>query len=155
MAHRSGQPIDEALAALDETLFESNVLGPAEGRVGSASVDLDARIATADDEFASYQFGDDVRIVDSDNWDKTDLQDFTKIVYFENSDDAQGDTDSERLSFHVRFDDEGKVSEAYGLLMKTGAEIGRRGDSAAKMCEAQALTDVWTTADIPRGPRGG
>ncbi len=156
IAHRSGQPIDEALAALDEALSESNVLGPAEGRVGSASVDLDARIATADDEFASYQFGDDVQVVGSTGWDISDQGcELSNIVYIKNTADTQVDTDSERVSFQVRFDDQGNVSEAYGLLMETGAEIGQRGDSAAKMREAQALTDVRPTADIPRGPRGG
>ena len=156
MAHRSGQPIDEALAALDETFSESHVLSRVDNVVGSSSVDLDARTSTAYDELASYQFGDDVQVVGSTGWDISDQGcELSNIVYIKNTADKQVDTDSERVSFQVRFDDEGNASEVFGLLMETGAEIGRRGDSAAKMREAQALADVWTTADIPRGPRGG
>lgn len=89
-------------------------------------VGIDTREGLAEDALASYEFGDDVEVVGQDGWDSTDLNDFTKIVYVQ-ARDSDPDQDSERLSFHVRFDDMGQVSEAYALCMRTGSEVGSHG----------------------------
>jgi hypothetical protein len=83
------------------------------------------RESLADQEFEAYEFGDGVTVSESDNWDKNDPEDFTKIVYITCEGDLP-DADSERVSFHVRFNDDGTIDDAYGLLMRTGAEIGSR-----------------------------
>lgn len=77
----------------------------------------------ADDALSSYDFGAETTVVEHDGWDSTDLSDFTKIVYVE-SKEAESDADSERLSFHVRFDTQGQISDAYALCLRTGAEVG-------------------------------
>lgn len=87
--------------------------------------DLEKRVALADDEFEQYNFGEDVTVSAFEKWDKNDADDFTRIVYINGSDDGQ-DVDSERVSFHVRFNEDGSVGDAYGLLMKTGSDIGFR-----------------------------
>lgn len=90
------------------------------------------REALADAEFEQYQFGDDVTVSESDNWDKSDAADFTKVVYITCDGDAP-DTDSERVSFHVRFNADGSVDDAYGLLMRNGSDIGCRPADQAEM----------------------
>ena len=89
----------------------------------------DGRLMTqeklADDEFEHYDFGEGVQVCASDNWDKNDAHDFTKIVYVRFDDDAPNE-DSERVSFHVRFAPDGSVNDVYGLLMRNGSEIGSR-----------------------------
>lgn len=86
---------------------------------------IDPREALADAEFEQYEFGDGVTVSESDNWDRSEANDFTKIVYITCDDDAP-DADSEKVSFHVRFNTDGSVDDAYGLLMRTGADIGSR-----------------------------
>ena len=93
---------------------------------------IEQREALADAEFAQYQFGDAVTVSESDNWDKNDVADFTKIVYITCDDDAP-DADSERVSFHVRFNADGTVDDAYGLLMRNGSDIGLRHANLATM----------------------
>ena len=89
----------------------------------SLAADVAMRESLADEALANYQFGDGVTVVGSDNWCKDDIDDFTKIVYIM-GDEENPDSDSERVSFHVRFSETGCVSEAYGLLMRTGGDIG-------------------------------
>jgi hypothetical protein len=101
------------------------------------SSDMGARQTLADDAFASYAFGDDVVVVGSDNWCKDDPDDFTKIVYIE-GDDAGPDSDSERVSFHVRFTSAGAISEVYALLMRTGGDIGTPTSVLQAACEGMA-----------------
>ena len=92
---------------------------------------IEQREDLADAEFAQYQFGDGVTVSESDNWDKNDAMDFTKIVYITCDDDAP-DADSERVSFHVRFNAAGSVDDAYGLLMRNGSDIGFRPGNQAE-----------------------
>jgi hypothetical protein len=84
---------------------------------------MDTREHLADDALAAYDFGPDLNVVGHDGWDSSDPADFTKIVYVE-GEGADPEQDSERLSFHVRFDHQGQVAEAYALCMRTGAEVG-------------------------------
>ncbi len=151
LARRSGRSIEDALAALDEALTVGDVIGPDSTTLRPPAFCLADRIALADEEFECYEFGDDVKVVSSSNWDTSDPLDLTKIVYIDDVDGGQGITDSERVSFHTRFHEDGTVSEVYGLLMRTGAEIGQRGTTPARAAEAQALADVWSTANVPRG----
>lgn len=93
--------------------------------------DLCDREHQADDAFASYEFGNDVEVVGHDGWDRSDPADLTKIVYVQpRGEDPE--QDSERLSFHVRFNRGGKVEEAYALCMRTGAEVGSPGHDSLK-----------------------
>lgn len=79
----------------------------------------------ADSEFENYDFGDGVQISDHGRWDKTDPKDWIKKAYAVFEGDAAEDG-SHSLSFHVRFADDGGVSEAYTLECEKGLEIGRR-----------------------------
>lgn len=79
----------------------------------------------ADLVFEAYEFGDGVIVVDADNWNSDDSLDLTKIVYVTFSEDP--DCDSVKVSFHVRFDSDGQVTEGYALLMSNGAYLGNRG----------------------------
>lgn len=84
------------------------------------------RSIAADAEFATYNFGDGVQVVESDNWNCDDETDLTKIVYVEYEGDPAGSA-SHKVSFHVRFNAAGKVTDAYALEMKHGNAIGQRG----------------------------
>ena len=101
---------------------------------------MEQREALADAEFAQYQFGEGITVSESDNWDKNDVADFTKIVYITCDDDAP-DADSERVSFHVRFNADGIVDDAYGLLMRNGGDIGTR---PANQEEMDAMSETWS-----------
>ena len=102
---------------------------------------LEEREALADAEFAQYDFGDGVTVSESDNWDRNDAADFTKIVYITCDDDAP-DADSERVSFHVRFKADGTVDDAYGLLMRNGGDIGTR---PANQKDIDAMSETWSS----------
>lgn len=108
---------------------------------GSANGDEDKRAVLADAEFERYDFGGGVTVVAHDNWDKADVDDFTKIVYIA-ADDDPPDADSERVSFHVRFNADGTVSDAYGLLMHNGSDIGFRPANQSVM---DAVTETTMT----------
>lgn len=82
------------------------------------------KLNAAEQCYENYEFGPDLLVTGSSAWDCTDPLDFTRIVYFRDEDEA---TSSERISFHVRFNDDGSVSEAYGLLMGNGEMIGCQG----------------------------
>ena len=99
--------------------------------------DLTRREEVADDEVASYNFGEGVKVVAMDGWDTSDLNDLTKIVYVEYDDDKPDD-DSHKVSFHVRFDAEGAVDDAYALEMRHGNDIGSRGTAVKSQAEASA-----------------
>lgn len=78
----------------------------------------------ADAELSEYQFGAGVTVNTSNNWDRDDECDFTKVVYIRHNDvplDAP-----ECVSFHVRFHPNSTVSEVVGLLVKNGEQIGFR-----------------------------
>jgi hypothetical protein len=102
---------------------------------------IEQREALADSEFEQYQFGDGVTVSEHDNWCKDDLADFTKMVYITCDGDAP-DADSERVSFHVRFNADGTVSDAYGLLMRSGSDIGFRPSNQAAM---DSMSDTWSS----------
>jgi len=86
---------------------------------------MEQREALADAEFAQYEFGDGVTVSESDNWDKNDVADFTKIVYITCDVDAP-DADSERVSFHVRFNADGSVARRMLLATRESKKFGCR-----------------------------
>lgn len=88
--------------------------------------DLDALRQQADEAFESYEFGDGVTVQSHDSWNVDDPLDLTKIVYV-SFDDDQPDDPTEKLSFHVRFDASGAITETYALSMRNGGEVGRPG----------------------------
>lgn len=85
------------------------------------------REAIADRIFEVYDFGDGAQVLDHGRWDTSDPLDYTKIAYVEYDDDPP-EADSHKVSFHVRFDAAGKVTDAYALECDKGQDIGRRGD---------------------------
>lgn len=93
---------------------------------------LNDRISAADDIFSQYDFGDGVTCEESDNWNHDDMSDLNRIVYVSYDDDPE-DADTHKASFHVRFDDHGRVEDAYALDMEKGNEIGARGDFVIDM----------------------
>lgn len=80
----------------------------------------------ADDEFESYDFGEGATVAGFSGWNKDDPRDYTRMVYLSHEDSAP-EADTERVSFHVRFDIDGNVDEVYGLEMRNGNQIGVRG----------------------------
>ena len=84
----------------------------------------------ADDVLAAYDFGEGVTVVEQDNWNTDDPNDYTKIVYVEYVDEKP-EGDSHKVSFHVRFNPDGSIDDAYALEMDGGNDIGHRGDSGA------------------------
>lgn len=85
------------------------------------------RQAAADDAFAAYQFGEGIQVVESDNWNRDDPNDWTKVVYVQYADDPAV-ADSHKVSFHVRFVGKGsKIDEVYALEMEKGGDIGQPG----------------------------
>lgn len=89
----------------------------------TSNQDLQTRLFAADEAFASYDFGPDIEIVEQGNWDSSDVRDLTKVAYAKYSDDP-ADANSHKISFHVRFTDDGDIEEAYALEMEHGSEIG-------------------------------
>lgn len=83
-------------------------------------------VSMADDVLHSYQFGEGVTVVEQDNWNTDDKNDFTKIVYVHYDDDLQ-DADSHKVSFHVQFKMDGTIEEVYGLEIDSGNYIGQYG----------------------------
>ena len=106
----------------------------------SNAVAIESKESLADAEFENYDFGDGVRVSESDNWNSDDEEDFTKMVYI-TCDGDDPEADSERVSFHVRFWRDGSVSEAYGLLMKSGNYIGFR---PAGRADKDAMSETWS-----------
>lgn len=113
--------------SLSQELFDKMRLLPADIQhynlpvVGSTPAT--SREVIADEMFANYEFGDGVVVVETDNWDTNDKDDFTKIAYVSYADDMPN-TESHRISFHVRFTSGGAVDEVYALEMNHGQEIG-------------------------------
>lgn len=81
----------------------------------------------ADAAFEAYEFGEGVTVVEDDNWDSNNPRDLTKIVYVTYDDDLE-EAETHKISFHVRFAEDGSVEDVYGLDMESGNDIGRRGD---------------------------
>jgi hypothetical protein len=92
-------------------------------KMSEKSSESNSRDFLADLEFSKYNFGEGVSVSGSGSWDTDDKDDYIKVVYVNFDGD---DRDSEKVSFHVRFKEDGSVSETYGLLAKTGDFIGFR-----------------------------
>lgn len=76
-------------------------------------------------EFEKYDFGDGVSVHGHDLWETGDDADFTKIAYLEYPEDGE-DTDLHKVTFHVRFNANGTIIEAYALEVASGNLIGVR-----------------------------
>jgi hypothetical protein len=80
----------------------------------------DAMQQLASTAWQGYDFGSN-RVVDSDGWDTSDPLDVTRMTYLEPENE---DADSFRVSFHVRFNEQGYVTEVYALDMASGGYVG-------------------------------
>lgn len=80
----------------------------------------DAMQQLAATAWEGYDFGDN-RVTDSEGWDTSDPLDVTRITYLEPSNE---DADSFRVSFHVRFNEQGYVTEVYALDIASGGYVG-------------------------------
>jgi hypothetical protein len=85
----------------------------------------EAKRELAQAEFEKYDFGDGIFVHDHDLWETGDDADYTKIAYLEYPEDSQ-DTDLHKVTFHVRFNENGTFSEAYALEVASGNLIGVR-----------------------------
>lgn len=70
-------------------------------RILKKVVIMQTKVSKANEVFETYNFGNDIHVIDHSAWDTNDPKDYTKIVYFENSEESD---ESCRLSFHVKFD---------------------------------------------------
>lgn len=104
-----------------------------------------SRESLADLELEGYDFGDGVRVVDQGTWDHDDPEDLNKVVYVEFDNDPPG-ASSHRISFHVRFSTAGQVTEAYGLTMDGGSEIGHRPCTVDLPCSRDGAGEEPTSA---------
>jgi hypothetical protein len=80
----------------------------------------DAMQQLASMAWEGYDFGNN-RVTDSEGWDTSDPLDVTRMTYLEPENE---DADSFRVSFHVRFNAQGYVTEVYALDMSSGGYIG-------------------------------
>lgn len=78
------------------------------------------RLGLANRAYERYNFGPDVQFIESDAWDTSEPEDFTRLLYIT----FTGEEESTRVSFHVRFDETGAVDDVYGLETRGGNEIG-------------------------------
>ena len=87
---------------------------------------VDERRNAADAVFERYEFGAGVNVEGFNGWDDTDTNDWIRVVYVHFDDDGPNEP-THKVSFHVKFanDVDPIVEEAYGLIVKTGNEIGR------------------------------
>lgn len=78
----------------------------------------------ADNIFTEYDFGE-YTVEEFDGWehDNSSPLSMNRIVYIA-SDKVSEDKPSDKVSFTVKFDEEGNPTEAYALLMSNGMEIG-------------------------------
>lgn len=83
------------------------------------------RLMLADFMLSRHEFGEGVSVVDSDNWDPSEVADWVKILYV-NFDDQEKDADTVKVSFHVRFNDDHTVAEAYALEHSKGEMLGNQ-----------------------------
>lgn len=83
---------------------------------------IEQKKAEADTAFEDYDFGDDGSVVHHDNWDTNDSKDLIKVVYMQF--DGHPNDESEKVSFHVRFDENDNIEEVYALECRHGTEIG-------------------------------
>ena len=82
---------------------------------------LNDKHKAAEDAWTNYDFGDLwVTVTDSEGFDTSDKLDFTRIAYLEES----GAETSLKVSFHVRFNEQGFVTEVYALDVGSGNYVG-------------------------------
>lgn len=74
----------------------------------------------ADQALDEYDFGDYEVVGQEALWDTSNPQDYIKVLYVA----GQDEEDSIRVSFHVRFNVAGEISECYALDMDSGDELG-------------------------------
>lgn len=80
---------------------------------------LNDKHKAAEDAWTNYDFGD-LWVTDSEGFDTSDKLDFTRIAYLEES----GTETSLKVSFHVRFNEQGFVTEVYALDVGSGNYVG-------------------------------
>lgn len=87
--------------------------------------DYEQKCTVAQSEFEKFDFGDGVSVHDHDLWEVRLENDYTKITYLEYPQDMP-DAPLHRVTFHVRFDPDGKRAAAYAIEYVTGRLIGVR-----------------------------
>ena len=80
---------------------------------------LNDKHKAAEDAWTNYDFGD-LWVTDSGGFDTSDKLDFTRIAYLKES----GAETSLKVSFHVRFNEQGFVTEVYALDVGSGNYVG-------------------------------
>ena len=79
------------------------------------SIHLEQKLELAQKAFEDYDF--EVACDDAAEWDTSDPNDITRIVYL-----SEGEHDETfRANFHVRFDESGRISDVYVLDMSSGS----------------------------------
>lgn len=80
----------------------------------------------ADEAFAAFNFGPDIKVEDHGHWDVSPndgMDDYTKVVSVTCADDPAG-ADSHQVSFHVKFKAGTlELDEAYAYWMETGSDL--------------------------------
>lgn len=112
-----------ALVCSDEPL-------PAEGAPEAPSVSdgPGQQLAEADRAYEAYDFGEGVSVEDASGWNVSGMfnaRHYSRIVCVRYASEP-ADRPTRRVSFGVRFDEDGKLAEAYALSMDNGEAIGRR-----------------------------
>jgi hypothetical protein len=119
-----------------------------------SKVELEAK---ADDELTDYDFETEIMDMEhGSSWDDEkdgDEVDLNKVLYVNWEDDPEPNTDSTKVSFHVRFSKEGKVTDVYALDVETGNEIGKRGNNM-KESKARKFIEELEFSEGPKQPEG-
>lgn len=82
--------------------------------VRNLPVSSEEKRAFAQAEFEKYDFGDGVAVHGHDLWETGDAANYTKLTYLEYPED-EPDTESHKVTFHVRFTPDGTVAGSYAL----------------------------------------
>lgn len=105
----------------------------------------------AEAEFVAYEFGEGVQVLDHYRWDTSDPADHTKIAFLQYDDDKP-DADSHKVTFHVRFNPDGSVSDAYALEVQSGNHIGKRYvEKLMEFNNTQATEEGWGLFHVSSG----
>lgn len=117
-----GTPFDAIVAALEHfeiPAFIREIEGDNEADKHSAM--RNERFAKAEGSFQGYNFGDDVVVEASGLWEyDTTLAEFTKPVFVT----IDGKGDSIKLTFRVRFNEDGSIAEACAIDPRSGSMFG-------------------------------
>lgn len=109
-----------------------------------------------DSEFERYNFGSNAHVVSHTPWNTQDPARFSKNVKIAihgsqtDLDEEESEEESELVTLFVKFTADGKVQDAYALMVSTGEKIGHRVEFPAHGAAAGAGAGLHNSARDPQ-----